>query len=271
MTCDMAALHPGRIDMPSHVHIKPVIYETLSSKSLFFSMHDIQSRMDILRPDDLQFEYTRIMMGFLLHNPSPRSIAMIGLGGGSLAKFCYRCLPHTDITVIEINPHVIALRNSFAVPPDDHRFTVRLADAASFLRETEEKFDILLADGFDIDGLPPALSSAQFYSDCYAALNPGGMFVANLHGCKPLFEVIVDRIEAAFESRLLLVNDPGATNQLAFAVNGDPSALFSLSGVRCPPGFDELAWRELIPSVARVFLASRDLGRRTNTPSSGAN
>jgi len=238
-------------------HVKPVIYETLSSKSLFFSMHDIQSRMDIMHPDALQFEYTRIMMGFLLHNPHPRSIAMIGLGGGSLAKFCYRCLPQTDITVIEINPHVIALRDHFSVPADDHRFTVRLADAATFLRKTDEKFDVLLADGFDIDGLPPALSSPQFYDDCYNALNPAGMFVANLHGCKPLYEVIVDRIRAAFDDNLLMVNDPGATNRLAFAVKDAPQALLKLAGVRRPLGFDDVAWRDLVPSMARVFLASR--------------
>ena len=243
------------------MHVKPVIYETLSSKSLFFSTHDIQSRMDIMRPDELQFEYTRIMMGFLLHNPHPRSIAMIGLGGGSLAKFCYRCLPQTDITVIEINPHVIAHRSDFAVPPDDHRFTVRLADAAAFLRETDEKFDVLLADGFDIDGLPPALSSPQFYDDCSNALNPGGIFVANLHGCKPLYEVIVDRIRCGFDGNLLMVNDPGATNRLAFAVKSDAKALITLAGVRCPQGFDEVAWRELVPSMARVFLASRALAR----------
>jgi spermidine synthase len=250
--------------MPHRVHVKPVIYETLSSKSLFFSTHDIQSRMDIMRPDELQFEYTRIMMGFLLHNPQPRSIAMIGLGGGSLAKFCYRCLPLTDITVIEINPHVIAHRDTFAVPPDNHRFTVRLADAAAFLRETDEKFDVLMADGFDIDGLPPALSSPQFYGDCYNALNPGGMFVANLHGCKPLYEVIVDRIRAAFDDNLLMVNDPGATNRLAFAVNEESKSLTKLAGVRCPQGFDDVAWRELVPSMARVFLASRTLARNSH-------
>ena len=37
------------------------------------------------------------MMGFLLFKPQPRSIGMIGLGGGSLAKFCYRYLSRTRI------------------------------------------------------------------------------------------------------------------------------------------------------------------------------
>jgi spermidine synthase len=248
-------------NLPGRAHAKPVVYETSTSKSLLFSLKDVQSRMHSLRPDELQFEYTRIMMGFLLHNPDPRSIAMIGLGGGSLAKFCYRYLPQTDVTVIEINPHVIAHRGTFAVPPDDHRFTVQLADAATYLRDTNETFDVLLADGFDIDGLPSDLSSRQFYDDCYAALNPNGMFVANLHGCNLHYEMILDRVQAGFQGSLLTVNDPGATNRLAFAVKGNPNGLISLAGVRCPQGFDETAWKDLMPSMARVFLASRALAR----------
>jgi hypothetical protein len=90
------------------------------------------------------------------------------------------------------------------------------------------------------------------------------MFVANLHGCKPLFEVIVDRVRAGFDGNLLMVNDPGATNRLAFAVKDDPKALLKLTGVRCPQGFDEVAWRELVPSMARVFLASRAQARNSH-------
>lgn len=243
------------------LHPKPVVYESLTSKSLFFSLQDVQSRMHILRPDELQFEYTKIMMGFLLHNPQPLSIAMIGLGGGSLAKFCYRHLPQTDIVVVEINPHVLALRDAFSVPPDDHRFSVQLGDGAEFVKEEHDKFDVLLADGFDIGGLPEALCSLQYYDDCYKLLNPGGIFVANLHGCNLLFDVVLDRIRTSFQGSLLTVKDPDASNRLAFAVKGNPRSLQSLSSVRRPEGFDELAWRALLPSLARVFLASRELAR----------
>ena len=244
-------------------HPKPVVYESLTSKTLFFSTQDVQSEMHILRPDELQFEYTRIMMGFLLHKPLPRSIAMIGLGGGSLAKFCYRHLPHTDIVVVEINPHVLALRDAFAIPPDDHRFSVRLGDGAEFVKEQPQKFDVLLADGFDVGGLPDALCSLQYYDDCYRLLNPGGILVANLHGCNQLFDVVLDRIRTSFHGSLLTVKDPDATNHLAFAVKAEPHALQSLAGVRRPDGFDAQAWRALLPSLARVFLASRESARQT--------
>ena len=240
---------------------KPVVYEALTTKSLFFSLQDVQSHMHILRPDELQLEYTRIMMGFLLHQPRPTRIAMIGLGGGSLAKFCYRYLPDTAIDVVEINPHVVALRDTFAIPADDHRFSVYLADGAEFVRATRQKFDVLLADGFDVSGLPAALSTLQYYDDCYQLLNPGGILVANLHGTHTDIDGVLARIRSSFHGSLLTVQDPEATNRIAFAVKDAPQALLTLAGVRRPAAFDEHAWRDLVPSMARVFLASRELAR----------
>jgi spermidine synthase len=248
-------------------HVKPFIYKTLSSKSMFFSLNDVQSKMHLQRPDELQFEYTKIMMGFLLHNPTPKNIVMIGLGGGSLAKFCYRYLPNTAITVIEINPHVLAYRTEFAIPADDDRFEVLLADGSAFMRDTTRKFDVVLADGFDIGGLPERLSSQAFYDDCFNVLNAGGMFVANLHGCNRFFDVFIDRIQASFQGALLTVDDPSATNRLTFAVKDASRALQSLSGVRCPRRFDIPAWKALLPSMARVFLASKALDRNGTTTS----
>jgi len=107
------------------------------------------------RPDELELDYTKIMMGFLLLNHRPRHIAMIGLGGGSLAKFCYRNLPDTRITVLEINPHVIALRQEFLVPDDNERFQVIEADGADFVRDADPEFDVLLVDGYDPQGQAP--------------------------------------------------------------------------------------------------------------------
>jgi spermidine synthase len=97
-------------------HVAPFIYEEQNCKSLHFTIHQLQSKMSISRPDELKVDYTKTMMGFVLLNRRPKHIVMIGLGGGSLAKFCYKHLPESRITVIEINPHVIALRNEFLIP-----------------------------------------------------------------------------------------------------------------------------------------------------------
>ena len=88
---------------------------------------------------------------------------MIGLGGGSMAKWCHRYLPRTDITAVEINPHVIALRDRFYIPPDDQRFRVLCENGTDYVARVTEETDVLIVDGFDINGQPPELCSQGFY------------------------------------------------------------------------------------------------------------
>ena len=103
---------------------RPFVHDNGDTRSLHFTLDELQSRMNKRHPWRLEVDYTRTMMGFLLLVPEPASISMVGLGGGSLAKFCYRQLPACRITVVEINPYVIALRRDFCVPDDDVRFEV---------------------------------------------------------------------------------------------------------------------------------------------------
>src|SRR6187401_299180 len=103
------------------------------------------------------------MMAFLLCNPNPKHIVMIGLGGGSLAKFCYRHLPRSKITVVEISEDVIAMRNEFCIPQDDARFRVVHDDGARFVASLAEPMDVLLIDAFDANGIAPSLAKSAFY------------------------------------------------------------------------------------------------------------
>ena len=237
---------------------QPIVLETALAKSMVFSDIDIQSRMSVARPDELQFEYTRLMMGALLFQPQPKSMLMVGLGGGSLAKFCYKHLPETDITVVEINPHVIALRHSFSIPNDDARFQVVQMDAAHFMAQTEQTFDVVFVDGFDQHGMPEQLCSPQFYSDCRRVLNMGGVAVANLHRFSAYRDVYVDRIEAAFDGALWIVNAPGTTNCVVFAIRGfSKETKFSYKNQK-PEHISEEAWVQISASLARTFLATQE-------------
>ena len=193
--------------------------------SLQFNALSLQSEMNIEDPDQLVFSYTRAMMSFLLFEPSPRRIAMIGLGGGSLAKYCYRYLPQTEIAVVEINPEVIALRNEFAIPADDVRFKVIQGDGAVFVKEHSEQFDVLMVDGFDDEGLPDELSSQQFYDDCVALLADNGIMVANLWGSDDMHGALISRIETSFAGRIVVVNADDSPNKIVLAFKNGELAL----------------------------------------------
>lgn len=143
-------------------------------------------------------DYTRQMMGFLLFNAAPGAIEIIGLGGGSLAKYCYKYLPNTLITAVEIDPEIIAVGEQFFMPPEGDRFEIICDDGAEFVRRDTRNCDILLVDGFDKDGQPAQLCSLEFYRDCHSRLHPGGVFVVNL--CDDLWKhrAILSRIRECF-------------------------------------------------------------------------
>jgi spermidine synthase len=197
--------------------VRPFVHEDERTVSLHFDMSAIQSRMRRDDPTTLELDYTRTMMGFLLFEPDPKSILMIGLGGGSLAKYCYRHLPDAQITVVEINPHVIEMRSTFFVPPDDARLRVVCDDGAAFVAGCEQCYDVVLVDGFTYDGQPEQLGSQRFYEDCRAALTETGLMVANVHVEERGPNALVDCIGDAFDGAVLTVDTEAGGNRIVFA------------------------------------------------------
>lgn len=161
---------------------KPFILDVRKRRFLQFGLDGVQSAMHLEHPDQLSLAYTRMMMAFLLFNCSPARILLLGLGGGSLAKFCYRSLPATTITAVEVNPHVIALRREFGVPEDDERFRVIHADGATYVTVAGRDKDVILADACDQRGIAPELDALEFYQSAWRRLSDVGVFVLNLCG-----------------------------------------------------------------------------------------
>ncbi|WP_229262252.1 fused MFS/spermidine synthase [Duganella guangzhouensis] len=208
------------MDQPTPPLKRPQV-RTLGDKRLLeFTPGMVQSEMRLSRPDQLVLSYNRAMMCFVLFHPQPEHIVMVGLGGGSLAKFCYRYLPHSRITVLELDPEVIALREQFAIPPDNARFRVIQADAASHMASLAGSADVLLVDGFDASGLPPELGSASFYADCHNALRPGGVLVANIFSYDPHYQAMRQRLRQTFEQRVCAFHGIAGNNCILFAVRG---------------------------------------------------
>ena len=197
--------------------MQPYILETASERRLHFSQDSVQSVMRLDEPDALVSAYTRKMMAFLLFNPNPKKIVMVGLGGGSLAKFCYRNLPRTRISVVEIDDRVIALREEFHVPANDHRFRIVCDDGARYIAHSSEHIDVVVVDAFDTDGLAPTLADTDFYERAARRLSSNGMLVMNFSGVPERYVLHIKRIRAAFGGITLLVPVIADDNLLLFA------------------------------------------------------
>ncbi len=206
----------------------PFVLQDGRSRSLHFTAGELQSRMRLEAPDALEVDYTRTMMGFLLLNNQPHHIAMIGMGGGSLLKFCHRHLPGTRLTVVENNPAVVALRHTFAIPDDDARLSVLTACGAAWVQQTADPADVLLVDGFDAQGQPEALCSTAFYRDCQRALAPEGVMVVNLHADHPAHIQHLQHICHAFQGNVMQAMASEKCNVIVFARRGAEVSLQAL-------------------------------------------
>jgi len=215
----------------------PVIVDTHSERHLQFSAGALQSRMRLDDPYALIAPYTRQMMSFLLFDPDPEHILLIGLGGGSMAKFCYRHLRHTRITVVESDSRVIALREAFRIPADDHRFRVVHDDGARYVARHAQPVEAILVDAFDEMGVSPSLATQDFFRAASRLLSSTGVLIMNLHGDPERFAGHLHQACTVFGERALLARVTANDNDLLYA----------------------FARRAPLPAAKHLFLRARHL------------
>jgi spermidine synthase len=195
------------------------VSEARGVRTLHVGGEAIQSSMRLEDPYALALDYTRCMMAFLLFHPEPREALMIGLGGGSLAKFFFKHLRKTIVRVVELEPRIVATaRAHFALPPDDARLTVQIGDGAEAL--APECCDLLVVDAFEDELHVPRLASREFYDGAFLALTEPGALVVNFMDDDPKFDPTLERLERAFGGAVVAMPALYDPNILAFAFKG---------------------------------------------------
>lgn len=222
----MKSLPKWRLRKPSEDAKTVYVSEKFGVRSLHIGSDTVQSAMRLARPNDLELSYTRSMMACLLFQADPRKVLMIGLGGGSVAKYVYHQLPSAKLRVLELDPQVVAIaRQCFQVPPDDARFEVVIGDGAEYMARRDARADLIMVDGYDAESHVEALATREFYSHCRARLAAGGLLVVNLWGGDRQFNEVLKRIEGVFPDGTLCLPARKLGNVIAFAFRDPPGPL----------------------------------------------
>jgi len=201
-----------------------VVSESGGLRSLHIGGVAVQSAMRLDDPYALALDYTRCMMAFLLFHPEPREALMVGLGGGSLAKFLHRELRSLRVRVVEIDSRVVAAaRTHFHVPPDDARLKVEVGCGAQAL--APEGCDLLIVDGFIDESLPDALASPPFFDAAWMALTDPGVLVMNVMDSDPRFDEVLQHMEHAFAGAVLCMPALRDPNVIILALKGSPGRI----------------------------------------------
>ncbi len=242
------------------------ISEEAGVRFLHFGSSWVQGAMRIAKPYDLELEYTREMMAsLLLHDDKhwPRKVLLIGLGAASLTKYLYRNHPLAHLTIVEIEPSVVAAtRQFFKLPEDGKRIHMVIADGVEYMMGAEKNFDLILVDGFNEHAHPGELNTLPFYQACRSRLSDTGVMAVNLLGLSRGVMGGFTHILDAFDDRALMLPPCKSGNTIALAVSGDAVSI----------SFDELKENvqtlndetglNLTPTLTRLFQAKTCLNNQ---------
>jgi spermidine synthase len=177
--------------------------------------------MVLADPHRLELAYTRSMLAALLFCGEPRRVLLVGLGGGSLAKFLWRYLPQCCIDAVEQRAAVACVARGWFGVPEDERLQVWIADGADYVAEAAQRgdaYDLILLDAYDGLGMASAMLNAAFLDRSAALLAPGGACAANLWGSnRPLLDYSLERLGQSFAGPVLRLPVPGRGNVIGLA------------------------------------------------------
>lgn len=110
-----------------------------------------------------------------------QKVLIIGGGDGGVLR---EVLRHKDVecTMVEIDASVVEMSKKYFPQHSDGAFedprcNLVIADGLKFVKETQDRFDVIIVDSTDPIGPGEVLFTSEFYSDCHDCLTQGGILV----------------------------------------------------------------------------------------------
>ena len=115
----------------------------------------------------------------LLERP-PRSLAVLGNAGGTIARAFGVYYPQVDVDGVEIDPAVSEAGRRYLGLGDNARLRVHDADARPFLRASDRRYDLVYVDAYHQPYVPFYLATREFFRLARERLRPGGVIALNV-------------------------------------------------------------------------------------------
>lgn len=195
-------------------------------RSLYFSSFAQQSAMSLKNPDQLYLAYAKAMMSWLLFKEIEEDdILLIGLGGGSLAKYLLKHFPQCRIEVVEYREAVAQIAHNHFDLPHDNNLNIVIDDGARYVRERmnlqREFYSVIVLDAFDSQGMAEALCNPEFFATCQAMLKMNGILVADLWNTNEQFMKVFSWLGSLFQAKLLFLPVDGMVNIIGLFFHED--------------------------------------------------
>ena len=199
-----------------------LVYENAGVRCMCFTRQcriGRQSCMDMKRRDRMVMHYPQMMMGALYVKPAPRSVLIIGLGGGTIPRALVETLPEVRIDVVEIDPAVVRVARQYFDFAEGERMRVHVLDGRVYVKQAlreGRRYDLVMLDAFDHEDIPEHLLTREFLTEVKTLLAPDGVLAANTFSGSRLYHHESNTYAAVFPRFFNLKRD----NRVVIAANG---------------------------------------------------
>ncbi|CAG7857034.1 spermidine synthase [biofilm metagenome] len=193
-------------------------------RSLHFGSSSRQSCISLHEPEILQLPYARAMTAWRLFKDELDDVLLIGLGGGSLARYILYHYPECRLTAVEFRASVVKIARSHFGLPLDGRLKIVTGDGGAYIKQQalnpDQTYSLIIIDAFDVDGLADSVASIAFFDACKRLLKPDGMLAINLwESERNVTPVCFDWLERIFNDKVLKLPVRNRGNLIAMGFN----------------------------------------------------
>src|SRR5690606_1739646 len=173
-----------------------LVYEDRGERCMCFTRNcriGRQSCVNLAKPREFALNYTHMAMGGLLFSTptAPRSLLVVGLGGGTLPMALREVLPDAVIDTVEIDPAVTRVARQYFGFKEDPKMKVYEMDGRVYVKRAireGKKYDAILLDAFDHEYIPEHLLTKEFLTEGKSLRAPGGVLLGNTFSSSRLYD-----------------------------------------------------------------------------------
>ncbi len=191
-----------------------------------------QSCMDRKDPMRMVFNYTRMMMAAVLINPEPRSILIVGLGGGTLPTAFNDMYPDAEITSVEIDPAVAKVARKYFDFKETDNNKVVIKDARLHIKRQalkNKKYDLVILDAFGSDYIPEHLTTVEFLQEVKQVLSPQGVLASNTFSSSKYYHHESSTYAEVFGKFFVMQTNAGSNRVILYSEN---DALLNIDNIQ---------------------------------------
>ncbi len=142
------------------------------------------------QPQQLVFNYTKLLMASLLVMPEPKRILIIGLGGGTMSNTLAQLYPQSQIDNVEIDQAVIKVAREYFGFFENSKIKTYNQDGRIFIKRAllkKQQYDWIILDAFNGDYIPEHLMTKEFLQETKVLLSRNGILSANTFSLSELY------------------------------------------------------------------------------------